>query len=897
MRTGERRPNVSLACVSSLLPLALALAGGCETAGAADGGKGGAAPQEGGAALPQGEKTDGAIAHGPIITPTVPGGPTDAALDSGDASEDDGSVPRDAGTDAGMPTCGNGRVERGEACDPGKDACCNTRCDGPLGSGAPCRAANGACDAAEVCDGTSVACPQDAVLTEGTVCRAANGVCDVSEVCDGVSKACPVDEVAPDTVVCGNTANGNCDLDDHCDGTGKACPDIVKASNVVCRASAGTCDPAENCDGTNKMCPATDAKSTAVCRPSGGACDPAEECDGVNDACPLPDVKSTAVCRPSQGVCDPAEACDGVSDDCPLDAKSTNNCRDSQGVCDPSEECDGVNDDCPPDLKSMSECRVDAGECDVAENCDGVNDDCPTDQFEAPDAPCGLPDATDCDAADTCDGNGLCIDRVDPDTAECRPKEDVCDVAEKCDGTNKPCPQPDAVEMAGVECRASTGVCDPAEVCDGSSKPCPPDAFERDGLGCYLPPAMTPNPTNGACSMGVCCPGATTHKGPGVCGPDPVFGPEANLVFVTSQHFPGAIFPPPSAPGAYPGIPSADAWCDFLAGKSNLGGTYHAWLSDSFFDVFFQISDGPYHRVDGPLVAPTKVALLDTATRPLQVPIEIVEMSLQSVTPVRTGTFPDGTKTPNHCMNWMSTVGQGDGGLSDQTGPQWTFLGSPFQCDTPLPFYCFQDDCPGQADVDFQNDPNNCGFCGNVCPGGTCASGQCAGRVFVTSLTYQGNLGGLAGADTICDMHAANANPPLPGKYTAWLSTFAAVDAKTRIIDQPYFRVDGAAVAGGVADLTDNSIANAINVHENNAASAAIEAWTNTWQNGTAVSSEDCQDWASSSMSDTSTIGNPQAITGAWSYDVGAGYLCSVARPIYCFQTGPVGVPIIITGP
>jgi len=41
--------------------------------------------------------------------------------------------------------------------------------------------------------------------------------------------------------------------------------------------------------------------------------------------------------------------------------------------------------------------------------------------------------------------------------------------------------------------------------------------------------------------------------------------------------------------------------------------------------------------------------------------------------------------------------------------------------------------------------------------------------VFVTSSTYTGTLGGIAGADSLCQTHAARAG--LPGVYKAWLGT------------------------------------------------------------------------------------------------------------------------------
>ena len=53
-------------------------------------------------------------------------------------------------------------------------------------------------------------------------------------------------------------------------------------------------------------------------------------------------------------------------------------------------------------------------------------------------------------------------------------------------------------------------------------------------------------------------------------------------------------------------------------------------------------------------------------------------------------------------------------------------------------------------------------------------------KVFVTSIGYDGNLGGLAGADAKCMTRAAAGN--LSGTYKAWLSS-STVNAKDRITD------------------------------------------------------------------------------------------------------------------
>src|SRR5262249_27131858 len=88
-------------------------------------------------------------------------------------------------------------------------------------------------------------------------------------------------------------------------------------------------------------------------------------------------------------------------------------------------------------------------------------------------------------------------------------------------------------------------------------------------------------------------------------------------------------------------------------------------------------------------------------------------------------------------------------------------------------------------------------------------------RVFVTSLTYTGNLGGLAGADALCQARADAA--ALGGTYKAWLADDSGSPA-TRFTHSTgeYVLVDGTVVAGNWADLTDGSTGHAIDKTEGN---------------------------------------------------------------------------------
>lgn len=76
---------------------------------------------------------------------------------------------------------------------------------------------------------------------------------------------------------------------------------------------------------------------------------------------------------------------------------------------------------------------------------------------------------------------------------------------------------------------------------------------------------------------------------------------------------------------------------------------------------------------------------------------------------------------------------------------------------------------------------------------------------FVTSETHSGDLGGLAGADAICQQLAASAGA---GERTwrAYLSTYGSpteppVHARERIGDGPWHNADGVMIAASLADL------------------------------------------------------------------------------------------------
>lgn len=159
-------------------------------------------------------------------------------------------------------------------------------------------------------------------------------------------------------------------------------------------------------------------------------------------------------------------------------------------------------------------------------------------------------------------------------------------------------------------------------------------------------------------------------------------------------------------------------------------------------------------------------------------------------------------------------------------------------------------------------------------------------RVFVTSTTYSGNLGGLVGADAKCQERANAAN--LGGVWKAWLSD-GSLSPSVRFIpsNYPYVRLDGARIADNWTDLVDGSLNTYINITEFGTPYNS-EVWSNTKTDGTAkytTANATCSNWTSSSN-------YSWAIRGvSWHSDVtwtdggdSLSLACNSSQRFYCFE-------------
>lgn len=175
--------------------------------------------------------------------------------------------------------------------------CCDVACAGGPTDCQACSVAAGA-----TVDGTC------APVVAGTLCRAAVGACDAAESCDGSATSCPADARAPAGTVC-RAATGPCDAEETCSGTAITCPFDAN------RADGEACDDGMTCNGA-------DACASGVCGPTGAAL----ECDD-GDACTADSCAEPGGCAhaPIEGCCASDVDCDD-GDPCTSDACASSSC-------------------------------------------------------------------------------------------------------------------------------------------------------------------------------------------------------------------------------------------------------------------------------------------------------------------------------------------------------------------------------------------------------------------------------------------------------------------------------------------------------------------------------------------------------------------------------------------
>jgi hypothetical protein len=171
--------------------------------------------------------------------------------------------------------------------------------------------------------------------------------------------------------------------------------------------------------------------------------------------------------------------------------------------------------------------------------------------------------------------------------------------------------------------------------------------------------------------------------------------------------------------------------------------------------------------------------------------------------------------------------------------------------------------------------------------------------VFVSSVAYTGNLGGLDGADAKCAALALAAN--LPGQFKAWLSDSTG-SPSTRFTHTTldYVLADHTTLfAHGFAGLP--AAEHALDMNELGGAAPASDtacaglnggtsAWVSSNSNGTpapdvATGLHSCSDWSSEAVETSSVgLGSPTAGNSWVGFCSSGDPTCSKHAAIFCFE-------------
>lgn len=153
-------------------------------------------------------------------------------------------------------------------------------------------------------------------------------------------------------------------------------------------------------------------------------------------------------------------------------------------------------------------------------------------------------------------------------------------------------------------------------------------------------------------------------------------------------------------------------------------------------------------------------------------------------------------------------------------------------------------------------------------------------RVFVTSTTTDGAFGGTSGADTICADRATAAG--LGGTFKAWISV-TGDGPSTRFTQSaaPYGLADGTIVANDWNDLTDGTLAHAIDVDESGHAVGVSDVWTSTTTGGDPTVTN-CNNFLNNTAGVAAVCGNTGLKNSGWTN--ASTPACNFSLRLYCFE-------------
>lgn len=306
------------------------------------------------------------------------------------------------------------------------------------------------------------------------------------------------------------------------------------------------------------------------------------------------------------------------------------------------------------------------------------------------------------------------------------------------------------------------------------------------------------------------------------------------------------------------GLAGADARCNAVAQSANLQGSFKALLGAGGQPASkrFNLTGAPWARVDGTKIVDKASDLVDgNLVSPLNQTAD-GQYVLEGY--AWTGMAEVSGKPLESCGDWSGTAAPRVGHTGNVASAGATFLSHDWdaqhRCNKEDGYlYCLEETSTGVQPPALPDSRANV--------------------MFVTSETYNGNLGGLSGADQKCAASAASAG--LSGTFIALLSS-PTQNAFDRLGDaRGFVRPDGKPIAGSPVELREGRFAYPPNLD----ADGALQSdWV--WTGRTA----DCAGWTSNS--DTPPYGG-DAGDATLSGDAAFGYgsmSCTTSLHLYCSE-------------
>jgi hypothetical protein len=323
-------------------------------------------------------------------------------------------------------------------------------------------------------------------------------------------------------------------------------------------------------------------------------------------------------------------------------------------------------------------------------------------------------------------------------------------------------------------------------------------------------------------------------------------------MFVTSATFTGNLG----------GLTGADATCATAASAAGLPGTFVAWLSTSSVDAISRLGTARgWVRADGqPFVDTTADMVAGLIFYPPQVD-EFGGYVFDAWIDTMTGTLADGTRASATCSDWTSsaTSDTGSVGFGITGAASWTdTIDNAYTvpgCMGGEHLYCFQVDKQIPVTV----------------PAPTT-------RLAFVSTTLIAATGGLSAGDAACAKDAAAAK--LSGTYLAMMGT-STMTATSRfsLTGSTWSRVDGALLWNYAKDIALIDPITPITLQADGSVYTG-DGWVGSGNSLSELGPWSCNDWSSSSSTDTGMTGNA-TYAQWWLYQADS---CDVMRPVFCFE-------------